>query len=47
LLLLILLPSIVYSINPGILVGIPLPSDIPNQEIPLPYPLENFTVQTA
>lgn len=42
-----MLPALLKAINPGILIGVPLPSNLPNQEIPLPYPLDNFTVQSA
>jgi hypothetical protein len=42
-----LLPDIVFCINQGIVIGVPLSSNIPSQEIPLPYFLENFTIQLA
>jgi hypothetical protein len=45
--LLVLLSGVVLCINPGIVVGIPLPYNLPNQNIPLPYSLENFTIQSA
>lgn len=46
-LLLVLLPLLLNAVNPGVVVGLPLPSNIPNQYVPLPYQLENFTVKTA
>lgn len=44
---LLLTLAVVCSQNPGIIVAVPLPYDLSNELIPIPYQLEDFTVEGA